>query len=71
MTCMDVDRPEAIARFEGSRFAVNKQGKVEIMPAVTGAMLDEVIISGTALIEDRRRRHRSAAGVAGGGGGGA
>lgn len=54
MLCLD-NNEQAIARFEASSWAIKKNGKWEKRPVVTGVMLDEVVISTIAMVEDRRR----------------
>ena len=58
------------AKFESSGWALKKDGKFEVAPSVSGALMDEVIVCGLAMLELQRRRKKNAsAGGAGGGGG--
>lgn len=50
-----------LARFESSTFSVGKRGKLEISGGVQWGpgLLDEIVISGIAMVEaERRRRNR-------------
>ena len=71
MRCSDQADHEC-AKFESSGWALKKNGKFEIAPSVSVALMDEVIVSGLAMLElqRRRRNNASAGGAAGGGGGG-
>ncbi|KAL8663188.1 MAG: hypothetical protein Q9168_008138 [Polycauliona sp. 1 TL-2023] len=67
-------RKEWIARFDASMFSMSKTGKIQVVNGgIMGAALDEIIVTGCAMVEMQRRRRRSnaaGAGAAGGGGGG-
>lgn len=63
-------RQEWIARFESSMFSMSKEGKIHVVNgAITGPALDEIMVSGSAMVQLQRRRRSSSGG--GGGGGGA
>lgn len=64
-------RKEEIARFDSSLFSISKTGKIHIVNGgITGAALDEIVVSGCAMVQhEKRRRQSSSAGGAGGGGG--
>ena len=54
-----------LARFERSSFSLGKRGKLEIAGGVQWGpgLLDEIVISGIAMVEaERRRRNRSSGG---------
>ncbi len=55
MVCLD-EEGQLVARFEANRFALKKEGKFELSPAVTGVLMDELVVSGLAMIEYRRSR---------------
>ncbi|MCJ1429226.1 hypothetical protein MMC29_007139 [Sticta canariensis] len=59
-----------LARFEGTVFAWSKSGKLEISGGVQWGpgLLDEIVISGIAMVEAERRRRRNNSGGGGGGG---
>lgn len=65
-----------LARFVGKTFSWSKRGKLEISGGVQfgPGLLDEIVISGIAMVEAERRRRNnnnaSAGAGAGGGGGG-
>ncbi|KAI4088977.1 MAG: hypothetical protein LQ344_005729 [Seirophora lacunosa] len=70
-------RKEWIARFDASLFSMTKTGKIHVVHGgITGAALDEIVVSGCAMMQHERRRRSSsggaadAAGAAAGGGGG-
>ncbi len=54
MVCLD-EEEQLVMRFEANRFALNKEGKFELSPAVTGVLMDELVVSGLAMIEYRRK----------------
>lgn len=60
-----------LARFEGTSFSWKKTGKLEIAGGVQWGpgLLDEIVISGIAMVEAERRRRNNAAAGGGGGGG--
>ncbi len=76
MICLD-QQDKVCAKFENSMWALQKDGKFEVGPFVSGVLMDEVIVTGLAMLEARRRQSRSSAGAsaagasaaAGGGGG--
>ena len=73
MRCSDQE-DRVCAKFESSGWALKKDGKFEVAPSVSGALMDEVIVSGLAMLELQRRRKKNAsaggaAGAASGGGG--
>ena len=63
MKCSDQE-DRVCARFESSGWALKKDGKFEIAPFVNGALMDEVIVSGLAMLELERRRKNAGAGAA-------
>ena len=72
MICLD-QQEKVCAKFENSMWALQKDGKFEVGPSVNGVLMDEVVVTGLAMLEARRRQSRSSAGAsaaAGGGGGG-
>ena len=62
MKCSDQE-DRVCARFESSGWALKKDGKFEVEPFVNGALMDEVIVSGLAMLELERRRKNTAAGA--------
>ena len=51
---------EWIAKFDYSAFAVEKRGKLEIVNwDIQGVGLDEIVVSGVAMMEHIRRRRRN------------
>ncbi len=62
MKCLD-GREQVCARFEHSAWALRKDGKFEVGRGVSGGLLDEVVVTGTAMLEMLRRNARSAAGA--------
>ena len=65
MLCID-EKEQLFARFQASGWAMKKDGKFELSPEVGGVLMDEIVVSGIAMVELRRRRNRSAAGAAAG-----
>lgn len=64
-------RKDWIAKFDASLFSMSKTGKLHVVNgAINGVALDEIVVSGAAMVQHERRR-RSSSGAAGGGGGGA
>ena len=60
MVC--VDRQQVlIARFERSKKARSKTGKFMIAPGVEGRWMDEVVISGLAMMQYHKRQKKRAA----------
>lgn len=59
------ERKEWLAKFHNSAFSTGKEGKLEISNGeITGAFLDEIVISGLAMIEhERRNRGNSVSGA--------
>lgn len=60
------ERGELYALFEISLWAMSKDGKFELGPAVQGPLMDEIVVSGIAAVEFHRRQRRSSAGGGGG-----
>lgn len=61
-------RGQWIARFDRSMFTMSKVGKLELPgPEVAGALLDEVVVTGIAVVELARRRRNNSSGAGGGG----
>lgn len=68
--CCVTERGEWVARFDNTTWSMKKEGKLEIVDrGMPKGVLDEVVVSGLAMIEHERRRRSNAS--AGGGGGGA
>ena len=61
LICLD---PQGMvcSKYESSTFALMKDGKFEIGPSVTGLMMDEVVVTGLAMLESRRRTNKSISG---------
>ena len=55
MICLDQQR-KICAKFEASMWALQKDGKFEVGPFVSGVLMDEVIVTGLAMLELRKRR---------------
>jgi len=54
------ERKEWLAKFHNSAFAMGKEGKLEISNGeITGVFLDEIVVSGLAMIEHQRRRRNN------------
>ncbi|KAI9720670.1 MAG: hypothetical protein M1812_002850 [Candelaria pacifica] len=62
--CMD-EKDMPIAKFEGSTWALRKLGKIELVQGLDGALLDEVLMSGLAMVEMVQRTKKAAVGAAG------
>ena len=61
MMCLD-QQDKVCARFENSAWALRKDGKLKVGPFVSGVLMDEVVVTGLAMLEARRRsKNRSAA----------
>ena len=59
MVC--VDRQQVlIARFERSKKARGKTGKFMIAPGVEGRWMDEVVVSGLAMVQYHKRQKKRA-----------
>ncbi|KAL8952679.1 MAG: hypothetical protein Q9222_001416 [Ikaeria aurantiellina] len=56
-------KKEWIARFDASLFSITKNGKIHVVNgSIRGEALDEVVVSGCAMVQlERRRRNNSAA----------
>ena len=64
MRCSDQE-DRVCAKFESSGWALKKDGKFEVAPSVGGALMDEVIVSGLAMLElQRRKKNNASAGAA-------
>ncbi len=63
-------REQRVARFESSNWARKKEGKFELGYRVKGLLMDELVLSGIAMVEARRRNASGSAGASAGGGGG-
>ena len=59
LVCKD-ERGEVCARFDASTWAVHKEGKFEMGPAVGGALMDELVVTGFAMLELRKRNATAA-----------
>ena len=67
MICID-EKEQLFARFQASGWAMKKDRKFELSPGVGGVLMDEIVVSGIAMIELRKRQSRSAAAGAAAGG---
>ena len=58
---MATEQGEWVARFDNAAWSFKKEGKIEIVDAgFPQGILDEIVVSGLAMIEhERRRRSRS------------
>lgn len=64
--CCVTERGECVARFDNANWSMTKEGKLEIVDrGMPKGVLDEVVVSGLAMIEHQRRNN----GASGGGGG--
>ena len=68
-------KDEWIARFDASLWSMSKTGKIHVANGGIGGMaLDEIVVSGCAMVQHQRRRRKSSGGGGGweswGGGGG-
>ena len=54
MLCLDQNEQQ-LARYDCSTFALMKEGKVELAPGVDGPLMDELLVSGIAMLEYKRR----------------
>ncbi len=68
MLCLDTQEQQ-VARFESSNWAMKKEGKFELGSGVKGLLMDELVVSGIAMVEARRRKDSGSAGASAGGGG--
>ena len=59
MLCID-GQQVLIARFERSKRARRKGGKFMISPGVEGRLMDEIVVSGLAMVQYHRRRKKRA-----------
>ena len=51
------ENKEWIAKFHNSTFSMGKEGKLEISNGnIAGAFLDEVVVSGVAMVEQERKK---------------
>ena len=53
LVCLN-SKEQLVAKFEHS-FSIKKGGKIELGPDVQGVLLDELVVSGIAMIEYLRR----------------
>ncbi|KAL9025569.1 MAG: hypothetical protein Q9196_005632, partial [Gyalolechia fulgens] len=54
---------EWIARFDGSLFSMSKTGKMHVVNgSINGVALDEIVVSGAAMVQHERRRRRNSGG---------
>ncbi|KAI9701765.1 MAG: hypothetical protein M1836_001108 [Candelina mexicana] len=63
VVCLD-EKDLAVAKFEGSTWALRKLGKIELVPGVDGGLLDEVLVSGLAMMEMIQRTKTAASAAA-------
>ena len=62
MVCEAVAGGEWVAKFEAASFAVEKRGKFEIVSWEVGEeVVDEIVVSGLAVVEQVRRQAAAAA----------
>ncbi|KAL8931709.1 MAG: hypothetical protein Q9216_007102 [Gyalolechia sp. 2 TL-2023] len=62
-------RKEWIAKFDASLFSMSKTGKLHVVNgSITGVALDEIVVSGAAMVQHERRRRANSGGGGGGGG---
>ena len=55
MICLD-QQDKVCAKFQNSMWALQKDGKFEVGPSVDGVLMDEIVVTGLAMLEARRRR---------------
>ncbi|KAL9003255.1 MAG: hypothetical protein Q9188_003870 [Gyalolechia gomerana] len=61
-------RKEWIAKFDASLFSMSKTGKLHVVNgSINGVALDEIVVSGTAMVQHERRRRAASSGGGGGG----
>ena len=60
MLCLDKSK-QVVSRYRRSRWARKKYGKFELSPQVKGILMDEIVVSGSAMVWYRLRKQRSAA----------
>ena len=58
---LENEQKQALAQFESSPFALEKWGKLEIMPGVfqTPGLVDEVVVTALGKVEALRRQRSS------------
>lgn len=59
------ERNEWLARFDRSTFSLEKHGKLELVGGdgvIGGQLLDEIVISGLAIVQGERRAEAASAG---------
>ncbi|KAL8827582.1 MAG: hypothetical protein Q9170_006957 [Blastenia crenularia] len=62
-------KKEWLAKFDASLFSMSKTGKLHIVNGgINGVALDEIVVSGCAMVQHERRRRAASAGGGGGGG---
>lgn len=54
MICLD-QQENVCAKFENSVWALQKDGKFEVGPCVNGIRMDEIVVTGLAMLEAKRR----------------
>lgn len=69
MLCLD-NREQLVAKFESSNWAMKKEGKLELGAGVEGILMDELVVSGIAMVEHRRRKKNASSSAAAGSAGG-
>ena len=62
LICLD-QQNKMCAKFQNSMWALQKDGKFEVGPFVDGTLMDEIIVTGLAMLEARRRRAAAARGL--------
>lgn len=61
MLCID-EKEQLFARFQASRSSMKKERKFELSPGVGGVLMDEIVVSGIAMVELMRRAAAAGAG---------
>ncbi len=65
MSCLD-ERGLAVARLMMAKWSVAKAGKIELVEGLPAQLMDEIVVSGLALMEMVRRKAAARAAGAGG-----
>lgn len=58
MLCLDA-REQSVARYENSNWTMKKEGKFELGAGVEGLLMDELVVSGIAMVAYGRRKNNS------------
>ena len=64
LICVNQQQQQQVcARFHMSKWALRKDGKLELLgPAVSGYLMDEVVVTGLAMLQLRKMVNNAAAG---------